>query len=94
MAAEMATGILVMMKIRRSGTPVSMLVVSNKATFTKKATGTIRFTCEDGEKLDAVMEKVLETGAGHTLWMQAVGKDEAGDVVAVFDFEWSLRSKA
>lgn len=93
MAAEMATGILVMMKIRQSGKPVSMLVVSNKASFTKKATGMIRFTCEDGAKLDEVMEKVLSTGEGQTLWMRSVGKDQAGDVVAEFEFQWSLRRK-
>ena len=93
MAAELATGVLVMSKIRAGGKPVSMLVLNNKATFSKKATGTIRFTCDDGEKLDTVMTRVLETGEGHTCWMRAVGKDEAGDVVSVFEFEWTLRRK-
>ncbi|THD68035.1 DUF4442 domain-containing protein [Robertkochia marina] len=93
MAAELATGVLVMSKIRAAGKPVSMLVLNNKATFSKKATGTIRFTCDDGEKLDAIMTRVLETGEGHTCWMRAVGKDEAGDVVSVFEFEWTLRRK-
>lgn len=94
MAAEMATGILVMSKIKASKLPVSMLVLNNKASFTKKARGTIRFYCEDGEKLDAVMEKVIATGEGHTCWMRSVGKDKEGEVVSVFEFEWTLKKKS
>ena len=39
MAAEFSTGALMMSKIQRSGKKISMLVTSNNATFTKKATG-------------------------------------------------------
>lgn len=93
MAAELATGILVMSKIRESGYPVSMLVLNNKASFSKKATGTIRFLCEDGARLDEVMEKVRNSGEGHTCWMRATGKDTSGDIVSVFEFEWTLKRK-
>ena len=39
MAAEFSTGALMMSKIQASGERISMLVTSNNATFTKKATG-------------------------------------------------------
>ena len=44
MAAELATGALVMSSISKSGVKVSMLVATNNARFDKKATGRITFT--------------------------------------------------
>jgi len=57
MAAELSTGALVMNEIQKSGKKVSMLVANNKATFTKKATGRINFTCEDGELIADAIQK-------------------------------------
>ncbi len=93
MAAELSTGALVMDKIRKSGKRVSMLVANNKATFTKKATGKITFTCSDGLRLARTLEKAIETGEGQTCWMSATGVNEDGVVVSVFDFEWTLKVK-
>ena len=73
MAAEFATGALVMYHIRKSGRKVSMLVLNNSATFTKKATGRITFRCEDGPALEAALTQALETGQGQTVWMTAQG---------------------
>ena len=44
MAAEFSTGALMIGKIQDSGKKISMLVTTNNATFTKKATGRITFT--------------------------------------------------
>jgi len=93
MAAELATGALVLQQIRRSGRPVSMLVVNNKANFQKKARGRINFRCEDGAQLKKTLDKTLESGEGHTVWMKSVGTNEAGEVVSEFHFEWTLKVK-
>ena len=93
MAAEFATGALVIAHIRKSGKRISMLVLNNKANFSKKATGRITFTCKDGDKLQEAISKTIETGEGQTVWMQAIGTDKAGDVVSTFDFEWTLKVK-
>ncbi len=93
MAAEFSTGALMINKIQESGKPVSMLVTSNNATFTKKATGKIRFTCNDGKATDDVLAKAIATGEGQTLWMQAVGVNEEGVVVSTFNFQWSVKLK-
>ena len=93
MAAEFSTGALVISKIQESGKKVSMLVTSNNATFTKKATGKIRFTCNDGKAISEVLKKAIETGEGQTLWMQSVGKNEDDVVVSTFNFEWSVKVK-
>ena len=49
MASELSTGILVMKEIDASNRKISMLVTNMNGTFTKKATGKIRFECNEGE---------------------------------------------
>ena len=93
MAAELTTGALVMYKIKTSGKKISMLVANNKGNFTKKATGKITFTCNDGHLIEEAIQKTISTGEGQTFWMKSIGKDEKGDQVSELDFEWSVRSK-
>ena len=64
MAAELATGALLMMKIKASNNSISMLVVNNKASFSKKAKGVITFSCTQGAVVDAAIEKAISTGEG------------------------------
>lgn len=94
MAAELSTGALVMGKIKSSGRNISMLVLNNKATFTKKATGRITFICNDGDKIDEAITKSIETGGGQTIWMQSVGTNSEGVAVSTFNFEWTLKVKS
>ncbi len=93
MAAELSTGALMISKIRASGKRISMLVISNNATFSKKATGRITFCCNDGHLIDSALAETIKTGAGQTVTMQAVGKNEDGIVVSTFNFEWSIKLK-
>ncbi|MCX2720303.1 DUF4442 domain-containing protein [Lentiprolixibacter aurantiacus] len=93
MAAELSTGILVMEGIRNSGKKISMLVANNKASFTKKATGTITFTCTEGTLVDDLIKKAIETGEGQTCWLHATGVNEDNIEVASFAFEWTVKLK-
>lgn len=93
MAAELSTGAMVMAKIRQSERKMSMLVASNKATFSKKARGRIVFFCADGELIDVAIEKAITSGDGQTIWMKSEGKDADGNIVSVFEFEWTLKVK-
>ncbi|MBB3125215.1 hypothetical protein FHS04_002756 [Mesoflavibacter sabulilitoris] len=94
MAAEFSTGALVIAKIQESGQKISMLVTTNKAVFTKKATGKITFTCNDGNKIDQAIAQTIKTGEGQTVWMQSQGVNQDGVVVSTFDFEWSIKLKS
>jgi hypothetical protein len=94
MAAEFSTGALMMIKIKESGKQVSMLVTSNSATFTKKATGRITFTCIDGNLIDVALQKAIETGEGQTIRMTSVGVNEEAIEVSRFIFEWSMKVKS
>ncbi len=93
MAAELSTGAMVIDQIKASGTKISMLVANNKASFSKKATGRIRFSCQDGHLIAGAIEKAIQTGEGQTFWMQSVGVNQDGVVVSTFDFEWTIKVK-
>ncbi len=93
MAAELTTGALVMIQIKKSGQQISMLVSNNNGNFTKKATGRITFTCNDGHLIDEAIQKTIATGEGQIIWMKSIGVDEKGDQVSELNFEWSIRIK-
>lgn len=93
MAAELSTGILVMLHISNSGKKVSMLVTGNRSVFTKKAKGKITFTCNDGIQVKEALHKAVATGEGQTFILTSAGVDEQGDVVSKMEFEWSIKLK-
>lgn len=93
MASELATGILVMKKIQESGQKISMLVLEQKGEFTKKAKGRIRFTCTEGEKIDEVIKRVVESGNSETITLCSEGFDEQNDKVSRFEYTWGIKLK-
>jgi len=93
MAAEFSTGIMVSTAIRQSGKKISMLVQNNNANFSKKATGRITFSCEDGHLIAQAIERTVATAEGQTFWMKSVGVNTDGVVVSTFNFEWTVRLK-
>lgn len=93
MASELATGILVMHAIQKSGKRISMLVRAQKGEFTKKATGRIDFTCKDVTLINDAIEKTIATGEGQTINMVATGVDEKGDIVSTFEYTWGIKAK-
>ena len=70
-----------------------MLVISNEAKYTKKATGRINFTCNQGKLIDETLNKAIDTGEGQTIWLTSVGVNEEGIEVSTFNFEWSVKVK-
>ena len=93
MAAEMATGALVITQIKNSGKNISMLVANNKSNFSKKATGLITFTCQDGNLIEQAIKQTIATGEGQTFWMKSIGVNQQGIQVSEMDFEWSVKIK-
>jgi hypothetical protein len=94
MAAELTTGALVMMQIKKSGKNISMLVANNNSNFSKKATGLITFTCNDGHLIEEAIKQTIATGEGQTIWMKSVGVNEKREQVSEMNFEWSIKLKA
>jgi hypothetical protein len=93
MASELVTGILVMKRIDESGKSISMLVINQSGTFTKKATGRINFICNDGDRVKQAIDQTIETGEGQNLIMMAEGFDEDNESVSKFEYEWSPKVK-
>lgn len=93
MAAELSTGVLAFGNIYKRDVGVSMLVAKIEGEFYKKAIGKIVFTCVDGKLIEATINKAIETGEGLTIICVSEGKNEAGDVVALFKFTWTFKRK-
>lgn len=93
MAAEMSTGLFAVGQTYQRKPAVSMLVVSVQGQFFKKATGYIRFTCQDGKAVEEAIEKAIATGEGVSLVCHSEGTNEAGEKVSTFQVTWSFKSK-
>ena len=93
MAAEFTTGALVMFHIKTSGKNISMLVAQNKAVFTKKATGKISFTCNQGNEISDCIKKAIISSEGQTIWLTSVGINENGEQVSEMQFQWTIKSR-
>tara|TARA_B100000609_G_scaffold191504_1_gene180392 strand:+ start:220 stop:672 length:453 start_codon:yes stop_codon:yes gene_type:complete len=93
MAAELTTGIFLIERIRSNKTPISMLVLNNKANFKKKARGVITFRCDDGLKANKAIDKAIQTRESSLISMRSVGRDYSGDIVSEFIFEWTIKAK-
>ena len=94
MAAELTTGALVMMQIKNSEKKISMLVANSNSNFSKKATGRITFTCNDGHLIEQAIKQTIATGEGQTIWMKSVGVNKKREQVSEMNFEWSIKLKA
>lgn len=91
MAAEFTTGALVVFQIKQSGKSISMLVAQNKSVFTKKATGRITFTCNQGDLIKETIQKAIDTNEGQTIWLTSIGKNEKSEQVSEMQFEWTIK---
>jgi hypothetical protein len=92
-AAEMSTGLLAMTAIRATGKNVSMLVSKIESEFLKKANSTTIFTCEDGDKVFALLEKAMQTGEPQQITMTSLGVQATGETVSKTSVTWSFRVK-
>ena len=92
MAAELTTGMLLTKSIQDSNSDISMLLVSNKSSFYKKAVGKITFVCDEGEIAKQLINSTIKNTTSKA-WFKAKVYDEAGDQVSEFDFEWSCKKR-
>ena len=93
MAAEMSTGVIGLMAIQGRVKPVSMLVTNLEATYSKKASERIFFTCENGNEIFNAVEKTLADGEGVTVKCISTGRTKDGTIVSTFTVVWSFKAK-
>ena len=94
MAAEMSTGVLAMGATYGQSPAVSMLVLKMEANFVKKATGVTSFTCEDGHRIQQMVNEAMSSGKGTTVTVRSVGKDKEENIIADFAVTWSFKAKS
>lgn len=93
MAAELTTGVLIMQAIKQHGLKVSMLVLNNRANFSKKARGKIVFNCDPKQLINKAFKGLLKGEKTQTFWLTSKGVDHNGNTVSSFEFEWTLLLK-
>ena len=93
MAAELTSGVLLMREIEKQESSVSMLLIETKASFSKKAKGKIRFSCDEVKEAKDLVSKAISSGEGHRHWFTSIGIDHNGDEVSRFQFNWTVKTK-
>jgi hypothetical protein len=93
MAAEMSTGALALSNIYKKIPGVSMLLTKMEASYFKKASGRIYFTCEQGKEITIVINEAISSVEGKSIIVRSAGKNKNDEVVAEFLFTWSFKAK-
>jgi hypothetical protein len=93
MAAEASTGILCIAAISKEKQKVSMLITKIEGNFIKKAVGEIRFSCQDGLKIEQAIEETISNGDSRSIICQSIGVNESAEPVAEFFCTWSFKAK-
>lgn len=91
-AGELSTGLLAMAYLQE-GPPVSMLVTHIEADFSKKASETLVFTCNDGPVFQSTIQKALETGEAQTFQAESIGNLPDGREAVRVRITWSFKLK-
>jgi Domain of unknown function (DUF4442) len=91
-AGELSTGMLCMLHTQ-GDTPISMLVTHQEAEFYKKAAEKLTFTCTQGEEVEKIVKKVIETNESQVLKMESIGTLPDGTVASKVWITWSFKAK-
>ena len=94
MAAEMSTGAPALVLVADAPASVAMLVVSLRATYSKKIVGPSVFTFEDVAGMRAAVEKAASSDEPELFVGRPVGRDESGAVAAEMEVGWSFKRRS
>jgi hypothetical protein len=103
MAAELSTAAPVFMALKGIDADVAVIIVDLKAEFVKKAQTKVYFQCLAYEEIKEAVYQLNDAGDGSeggatnntaTVTIKTVGKDDAGDEVAIFYFTWSFKRRS
>ena len=94
--ADLAGGLMAMEAIRGSGSRVVLVFKDVHGDFLRRADGDVRFACEQGAEVRALVERAASSGERHNLPVQVtatVGAGAASAVVARFTLTISLKRR-
>lgn len=90
-AAELSTGLLAFLAVEDKN--MSMLVVGMKAEFVKKANTKCYFICEQGKDIQDAVNKAIISQEGQLVTVVSKGFNEDDELIAQFEFIWSLKQR-
>lgn len=93
MAAELSSGLQVLMRTMEQPHSVAVIVTESTAKFHKKALGRTHFVCEKGAEIHHALEHTIETGEAVTVLCPVKALNAAGESVAEFTFTWSMKRR-
>lgn len=93
MAAELSTASPALLAIEGQQPSIAFIIVDMKATFLKKATNKVYFTCDDGQKAFDSVEKCINSNDAAEATFKTIGKMEDGTIVSEFEFTWSFKQR-
>lgn len=91
-AAELSTGLLCMQALSGRG-KWSMYVIGFEAEYGVTAKTKVVFRCEDGGKLNKLLDKIEQTNEPDTITMISTGTNTKGKMVSRFKITWSFKKK-
>ena len=93
MAAEMSTATACLLAVEGQKPSVAFIIVDMKASFGKKATDRVFFTCEENQKAFDAVQDCINTGEAAITTFKTIGKMKDGTVVSEFEFTWSFKQR-
>jgi hypothetical protein len=92
MAAELCSGLLVLKFLEEASVPASTLIISMSAEFHKKAVGVIDFKAAlSPDQISQLTQ--LKPEESTSFQVTSVATNSVNEVVATFNFEWSVKRK-
>ena len=93
MAAELSTGVLAMISLGQQASGIAFIITRMSSEFHKKARGRTTFKCEEGKKISKAIRQVEVMNEPITVSVTSLGRDDDGELVASFEFEWSFKKR-
>ncbi len=93
MAAELSTAAPCLLAVQGHEPSVAFIIVDMKASFYKKATDRVYFTCKDSGNAFKAVEQCISQQTSQTTTFKTTGKMKDGTVVAEFEFTWSFKQR-
>ena len=91
MAAEMASGIVLQMKLHDYEENISTYVLSCNAKFVKTANDVTTFVFKQGKDFDTAIQNTIKTGEGINVVTETIGFNKAGVIVSEWEFVWGIK---
>lgn len=93
MAAEMASGAILLMYAYKQNPSISTFVIGCESTFNKRALTKITFVCDEGDAIKAAVTKAIKTGEAQNYVTTTKGYDENGVIVNEWKFTWGIKAR-